>query len=267
MRLLIVHAQGAWRTGVRNRGVQALLLFALFVLSVSWVTASFSGRQPQTVALDIGISLVRLLGMLLAVFWVQELLVRDIERKATFWVLVYPVRRSVYLLGRSLGVFFLLMVYVSLMAGVLLLTLKLVGLNQYKQSLPVNLGVNYAIEFILVFIDLIVVASFAIFLAVQATVPTLPFFAGLGLAFAAHMVGPVQAYLASQGAGSGVVQYISQSLSWILPDLSRLDVRDWVLYGEGPSLSDVFWSTGQSVAYLAVLLLLSIWLFNKREFE
>lgn len=267
---LVVHSLGAWRTGVRNRGVQALFALAVFVVGLSWMTASFSGRQPQTVAFDMGISLVRLLGALLAAFWVQELFVRDIERRTVFWTLAYPISRSVYLLGRSIGVFALLGLYVLLMAGMLFLTLKLVGLDGYQQAHPVQLGWGYALTFLLIFLDLVVIACFAVALASQATVAMLPFFAALALAFSARMIGPVQQYLLEQVQGEGLSASLAplvKSFSWILPDLSRLDMRETVLYGNWPETGDIVFSTLQAGFYGALLLALAAWIFERREFE
>jgi Cu-processing system permease protein len=273
MRGLVLHSLGAWRTGVRNRGVQALLALAVFVVGLSWLTASFSGRQPQTVAFDMGISLVRLLGALLAAFWVQELLVRDIERRTVFWALAYPVSRTAYLLGRSVGVFALLGLYVALMATMLFLTLKLVGLDGYQQAFPVQMGWGYALTFLLIFLDLVVIACFAVALASQATVAMLPFFAALALAFSARMIGPVQQYLLEQieqikdTTSSTSLRPIIESLSWVLPDLSRLDVRETVLYGYWPSTGDIVFSSLQAGFYGALLLVLASWVFERREFE
>ncbi len=267
---LVVHSLGAWRTGVRNRGVQALLALALFVVALSWLTASFSGRQPQTVALDMGISLVRLLGALLAAFWVQELLVRDIERRTVFWALAYPVGRATYLLGRSAGVFALLALYVALMAAMLYFTLKLVGLDGYQQAHPVRMGWGYALTFLLIFLDLAVITCFAAALASQATVAMLPFFATLALAFSARMIGPVQQYLLEQIEGdrlSAALRPAVEGISWILPDLSRLDVRETVLYGHWPAPGDLAFSGLHAAAYGALLLALAAWAFERREFE
>lgn len=270
MRGLVFHSLGAWRTGIRNRGVQALFILGVLVVALSWLTASFSGRQPQTVALDMGISLVRLLGALLAAFWVQELLVRDIERRTVFWALAYPVSRTAYLLGRSVGVFALLGFYVALMASMLYLTLKLVGLEGYEQAHPVQIGWGYALTFLLIFLDLVVVACFALALASQATVAMLPFFATLALAFSARMVGPVQQYLLEQIKESGIsatLRPVIENLSWVLPDLSRLDVRETVLYGYWPAQGDLVLSSLQAAVYGMLLLVLAAWVFERREFE
>lgn len=267
---LVLHSLGAWRTGVRNRGVQALFVLAVFVVGLSWVTASFSGRQPQTVAFDMGISLVRLLGALLAAFWVQELLVRDIERRTVFWALAYPVSRSAYLLGRSVGIFALLALYVALMAAMLYITLKLVGLDGYQQAHPVQMGWGYALTFLLILLDLVVIACFAVALASQATVAMLPFFAALALAFSARMVGPVQQYLLEQVKETGLsasFRPVIEKVSWILPDLSRLDVRETVLYGYWPKAGDIAFSSLQAGVYGALLLVLAAWVFERREFE
>jgi hypothetical protein len=50
-------------------------------MGVAYLSASFSPRQPQTVALDVGLSGLRFSLVLFALFWVQELVGREIESR------------------------------------------------------------------------------------------------------------------------------------------------------------------------------------------
>jgi len=57
------------------------------------------------------------------------------------------------------------------------------------------------------------------------------------------------------------------ALQWALPDLSRLDIRAGLLYGQWPPASDLLAGATMALGYTALLLGLAIWRFNTREFS
>src|SRR5690606_164261 len=87
---MVFRAKFAWMA------VGILLVMSL----VSLLSAYFGGRQLATVALDVGLSTVRLLLPLLIVLLVQELLSHEFDKRYYLSSLTYPRARSVLLLGR-----------------------------------------------------------------------------------------------------------------------------------------------------------------------
>jgi Cu-processing system permease protein len=71
----------AWRAGLRSRSIQGVLVLGVLLMGVAYLSASFSPRQPQTVALDVGLSGLRFSLVLFALFWIQELVGREIESR------------------------------------------------------------------------------------------------------------------------------------------------------------------------------------------
>jgi Cu-processing system permease protein len=81
-----------------------ILVLGMLLVGVAFLAASFSPRQPKTVTMDVGFSGIRFSLVLFAVFWVQELVGREVERRTVLYALAYPVGRAAYLLGRFFGV-------------------------------------------------------------------------------------------------------------------------------------------------------------------
>lgn len=79
----------AWRAGLRSRSVQGVLVLGIVLMGVAYLSASFSPRQPRTVALDVGLSGLRVSLILFSLFWVQELVGREIERRSVLFALTY----------------------------------------------------------------------------------------------------------------------------------------------------------------------------------
>jgi len=94
----------AWRSGLRSHSFHAVFALGVLLIGGAYLAALLSPRQPETVALDVGLSGMRFALVLLALFWVQELVGREIERRTTTLFLAYPIPRSHYLLGRFVGI-------------------------------------------------------------------------------------------------------------------------------------------------------------------
>ena len=71
-----------------------MLVLGFLLVGVAYLSAGFSPRHPRTVALDIGLSGIRVTLVLLSLFWVQELLAKEVERKTVLHSLAYPALKS-----------------------------------------------------------------------------------------------------------------------------------------------------------------------------
>lgn len=262
----------AWRSGFRGRGVRLIVFLGLLTAASAWLAAEFSGRQPETVALDVGISLIRLFGVLLVLFWVTELLGKDMERRTVYFVLAYPFPRSVYLLSRFMAIAGLAAAAVAGLGLFTLLSWWLVASSGYAQANPVHLsGGALPLTLALTWLDLTVVGAFTLLVAALSTTPMLAFFVGLAFAVSARSLGPILAYLATDDPGAQKLavtyQPLLEAIHWIIPDLSRLDVRSTVLYGLWPDTATLFWSGLHVVLYGIIALALAMLAFQRREFS
>lgn len=260
--------RSAWLSGIRAHSVRWLVVMAAGVLLMAWLAANFSARQPATVALDVGLSGIRVVLMLMALFWVQELLGKDIERKSLYFVLAYPISREIYVLSRFAAVAALLAMGVVILGGALGGVLHILPVT-YQQSTPINLGWAYVAVLFGVWLDLLVIVSFALWLCSLSTTPFLPLIMGCFFALAARSLGVTLDFLLhSQNADPDQVQWLLpliQAGKWLLPDLSRLDWRDLALYNLAPNGALMGWAVLMALAYIAVLLALAGRKLARRE--
>lgn len=257
-----------WRAGLRGRAIHAILIVALMLVGVAYFSGSFSPRQPQTVALDVGYSGMRISLVLFGLFWVEQLLNREIGSRGILLTLTYPVPRSRYLIGRYLAVIALLGLAAVLLGGMLWLAVKTNNPN-YQQGFPPALGFPFWSVVFGLWLDAALVAAFTLLIASLATVPMLPLALGLGFAIAGKTLGAVLDYFARGADGNDDIMRMGpllEGLQWILPDLSRLDWRPWALYGVQPTGDELLWPMLMAVSYVLVLLSLSVFVFSRREF-
>lgn len=259
----------AWRSGLRSRSIQAVLVLGVLLVGVAFLSASFSPRQPKTVAMDVGFSGVRFSLVLFSLFWVQELVGNEIQRRTVLYALTYPSPRGHYLVGRYVAVVGLL----ALAAALLGLMLWIVVLNtggDYDQSFRVVLGVPYWLTIAGYWADAVVVTAFALCVASLSTVQMLPLVLGLAFAVAGKSLGAVAEYILQGAEGDLDVMRLApivDAIHWLLPDLSRLDWRAWPMYGVSPESNSVLGAAVLVLSYVLLMVALAVMAFNRREFE
>lgn len=259
----------AGRAGLRSRSIQFILILGALLVGVAYLAASFSPRQPQTVALDAGLSGLRITLVLFALFWVQELVAREIERRTVLFALTYPVARGHYIIGRYLGVLGLVAL-AAVLLGMLLWAAVLTLGKGYAQGFAVALGSPYWLAVAGLWVDAAVVAAFALWVATFSTIPMLALALGLAFAVGGKSLGAVAEYLAKGADGDMALMRfapIIDAIQWVLPDLSRLDFRAWPMYGLAPANQAAGLGLMMAASYAALLLTLAVLTFTRRDFE
>ena len=241
----------------------------LLVALVTLLSAYFSGRQPATVALDVGLSTIRLLVPLLIVLLVQELLSREFDKRYYLNSLTYPRGRRSLLLGRFAALLAMLL-GLLLALGLLQIGLaRLIG-AAYPQATPVALGQSYLIVMAFMALDLLVLAALATLLAVVASTPSFVLIGTFGFMLVARSYSAIIELL-SRDAGlvSNAEGYRASLglLGYLLPDLGALDVRMLALYGQPEFLpADWPWLLLSNLAYACALLALAVWALQRKRF-
>lgn len=263
---MLQHFLIALRSGVRSRSFQAILVLGFLAMAGAYLAAQFSGRQPATVALDVGFSFIRIVGLLLALFWGYELLGKEIERRTLFVSLTYPLPRSAFMAGRFVGLAVLLALALLMLGVMLMATVWLAG-HGYLQATPISLGWPFWMNMLFIWLDLAVIAGFGFLVSAFATSAILPLGVGLAFAVAARSLGPALDFLLGETnkAIHDSLLPVLQNLRWIMPDLSRLDIRYFPLYGQVPDASLLVSGAVMALSYTTILLVLAIVFFNRRQ--
>lgn len=251
----------ALRLCVTSRMLPFLFWVLALLVLVVWMAAQFSGRQPATVALDVGLSVLRLALPLLLVLQLQELICREFDRRLFLTSLTYPRPRVNWLLGRWSAMVFVCLGTLLLLALVLAGMVLLIG-QGYLQATPVSLGKAYWITIGFMAVDLLVLLAVATLLSVVASTPGFVLLGTLGFMLIARSYSAVLALLNSEvGLVGDVERYRANlgALSYLLPDLGALDVREIALYGR-MDLLPVDWPMllAAGLAYMLAFLFLAL---------
>lgn len=257
------------RLSFRARYIGLVLFSVVFLSLAVLLGAQFAGRQPATVALDVGISIIRLLLPFVVVMLTQELLSNEFERRYFLSSLSYPYTRLSWLWGRFFAVTVLIFGLLCLLAILLSVLVRLAG-EGYVQSTPVDLVGGYLITMGFIALDLLVLTALSSFLALTASTSSFVLVGTFGFMLVARSFAAIIELLArdssvvsnaeSYGSGVGLLAYL-------LPDLGALDVRGVSLYGQMEFLPvDWPWLLLSCLIYAFALMALAVWAFNRKRF-
>lgn len=253
---------------LRNRFLFFLALCVVLPCFAAWLAYLFGGRQPATTALDVGLSVLRLVLPFLIVFGTQDLVHREFERKFYCASMSYPLSRSRWLLGRFFAMLLAALASLLLASCALALLVKVFALAE-SQATAVSLGEGYWITVAFIAVDLVVLLAVAMLLAVVASTASFVLLGTLGFMLIARTYAAIVALL---GADSGLVAHADfyranlGGLEYLLPDLGALDVRMIALYGRLDFLpGDWALSLAGALAYALGFLALAVWAFQRKR--
>lgn len=263
----------ALRIAVRAGVMSAFVWYAIFLVASVLLAAQFSARQPATVALDVGLSVIRLGLPLLLIFTLHELIGREFERRIYLTSLTYPWPRSQWLLSRLLATFLLMASLIVVMGAGVAIIVQWVS-SWYEQSTPPDLGMPYLVTLSLLGLDMLVVLAIAGLLSVMASSFVFVLLGTIGFTLIARSYMSVvqllqnNGYLVEKIADPQLYQGSLSSLAFLLPDLGSLDVRMISLYGKMSLLPENIWYlVATALTYSIGLIAIAVWQLNRREFN
>ena len=260
----------AFRLILRSRAVLVSLILGALLVAAAWLAGQFSPRQPSTVALDVGLSLIRLVVPILALLQIQDLVAREVERRLVLTSLTYPHSRKEFLLARYAAVMCTAAANCLFFCLTLAATVAWVS-SVYTQTTHPGLGMPFALTGGLIWFDVAVVVAFGLVLATISTTPHLVFIGGMGFMIIARSASAIIQLLETERELVRGADWYHQGLlwvQWLVPDLASLDVRQISLYGKMELLTASPWALiMMPTSYVAVLLVLACASFARRRFD
>lgn len=244
------------REAIRNRLLYSIIFFAVLMVAVSALFGSASIGDQMKFVKDFSLASISLFGVVIAVVLGVNLLHQELTRKTILNILSKPVARWQFVLGKYLGLLLTLVLIVSAMSAALVLFLAVLE-GHFDWGLILASAATL--------LELVIVIAIAIFFSSLVVTPTL---AGL-FTIAFFLAGRSSGYLSyfQSGEYSASTEALTRGLSWILPRLDLFLIGDRVVYGDSIEPSYLLFLTAYALAYAALLLLLAVGLFARREFK
>lgn len=249
-----VIAMNTFTEARRNKIVFIAVGFAAALIFFSLFMGQVSLYQNEKVVKDVGMASISLLGIFVAIFLGVNSLYLELELRTIYPIMSKPIRRHQFLLGKFFGMVLVLTVVVFIMTCFLYLVTIFMELKFDWSLLP-------AIALIL--LEIFVIGAVAVFFSSFST----PFLSAL-FTGSFFLIGRVTYELGEFGSRSRdpLFKFFAVSIQKIY-DLEAFNLRDQVVH-KLPIYAEDFWfPVIYGSCLIAIILMASIWLFQRRDFK
>jgi len=261
---ILAIARNTFRENVRDRVLYNLILFAIIMIFSAVVLGHLTLGHEDKIIVDLGLSSISIFGMLIAVFIGISLVYKELERRTIYSLLAKPIHRHEFILGKYLGLLGTLFVNVTVMTIGLALTLAYRGegdLGSYLRLMP---------AVYLIFLSLALTTALALLFSTFST-PALSALFTLFLWVAGHFNRDLLDF--GRLTESAAFRWFCNILYYLLPNISNFNwingqnVIQSTAYSQSPDPAAVLWVSVYALLYCAVLIMLSIAIFSRRDFK
>jgi ABC-type transport system involved in multi-copper enzyme maturation permease subunit len=233
-------------------GFYALILAAAFRLLPEFAAATEDKMFP-----DFGLAAMSAISLIVAVFVGTGLVNKEIENRTILMLIAKPVSRSEFIVGKYLGLVAVLGVFITSMTAIYLVFLQF---SKIAHPIP---SILIAVIFLLLQMSLITVVAITLGVFTSSLLAT-------ALTFSVYLMGNITQDILQLGrlSHNRGIERFTQGLYLVLPDLSRLDLKNHAVYGMQalPGGITLITNAGYGVLYSAMLLAIAVFIFSRREF-
>ena len=251
----------------RDRVLYSLILFAVIMILSSLVFSTISAEQYNKIVKDFALTAISLFGVLISIFLGTGLVYKEIEKKTVYNIFSKPLERYQFIIGKYLGLCITLFVITLSMCLIVFLIILYVELPN-SSFIKYYYGGHYFTEFFTAvyfqYLEFLIVIGIAIVLS-SFTSPVL----AILLSFLVFAVGRFSAdiRLFAEEVNNPLANYFSEIFYYLIPNLEKFNIRSEAVYGGTISTSLILNTTAYAIIYVIILILLSILIFQKREFK
>lgn len=246
-------ASNTVRESVRSKLLYGLLFFAVILIVSGAVLAQLSYVESHRILQDVGMGAVRLFGVAIAILVGINLIHKEVDRRTVYTILSKPLSRGEFLVGKFAG----LVVTIWLQMGIM--GLVFVGVS-WASGAP--LSAAHAAFFVLTGVELALVVGVATLFSAFTT-PVLAAFFTTGVWGVGHLTRQLRDLgAASESAG---MQWMSWLAHRVLPDLESFNLASEAAHGLHVTTSDWTLPLLYGSGYLALVLILAVAIFERRD--
>jgi len=248
-------ASNGFREVIRDRILYLIGLFALLlVIALRFLPQVAAGTEDKII-IDFGLAAIGVLGVIVAVFVGTSVINKEIDKRTLLVLIPKPLNRAELIVGKHLGLCGVLTVLTVAMTAIYLIVLSF---SQIKYPLGTIL-----VSTLYLLLQLSLIAAVALLFSVF----TSSLLAAL-LTFGIYLMGNLSPDLLKFGNLSRNPNLVkmTEGLYLVLPDLSRLNLKNEAVYGMLPSPLTLLGNGAYGLFYTVLLLAIAILIFSQREF-
>lgn len=254
---VFVLASNVFREVVRDRILYIIGFYALILAAALLLLPEFAATTEDKMFLDFGLAAMSFLGLIVAIFVGTELINKEIEKRTVLLLIAKPLSCGELIIGKYFGALAVLALLIVTMTVIYL------GFLQFR-NIPYSVT-SLLLAAIFLFLQLSLITAVAMTLGVLTSS-----LLATALTFAVYLAGNFTKDLLqlSRLSSNPSIGRITQALYLVLPDLSRLDLKNEAVYGLAalPDAMSLILNAVYGLIYTILLLAIAIFIFSQREF-
>jgi ABC-type transport system involved in multi-copper enzyme maturation permease subunit len=256
-------AVNVFKESVRDKVLYNLVAFAVLLMAVSYLIGELTAGQDIKIIKDLGLAAIATFGLLIAIFIGIGLVWKEVERRSIYSLLVKPVSRAQFIVGKYCGLVLTLGVNVAVMVAAWYAVLAYMSVKMTPGSAPATDPRMLAAVF-LIFVELMLVTAVALFFSTFSS----PFLSA-GLTLGLWVVGHFNADLRNfeTVVDAPAAAWLARGLYYVLPNFGAFDVKDQVVHAVPVPASYLLSTTLYGALYITLLVLGAVTIFARRDFK
>jgi len=248
-------ASNTLREAIRSKLLYTLLGFSIALILLAIALSQLSYIDSDRILQNFGFASMRLFSVAIAIFVGVNLIHKEVDRRTVYTILSKPLSRSEFLLGKYFG----LLATIWLQLGIMVVFF--VGTSMVTGA---SLEASHAAVIALLAVELALVVAIATLFSAFTT-PLLASFFSVGVWVVGNLTRDLR-LMGAQASDTGIAG-ITTWLHRILPDMASFDLTLESAHGLPIVASDLLIPTIYGVGYIAVLLVASMIIFERRDFR
>ena len=249
-------SKNTFREAVRDRVLYNLIVFVLLITACAIFLGELTAGKEARTIVNLGLSAMLFFGVFIAIFVGVGLVSKEIEKRTLYTIFSKPIGRGEFIIGKYLGLLVTLAVNIFVMGIGVSLALLYVGGG--------NLAFSVWGAIILIFFELTIITAVAILFSSFSS----PALSAL-LTFFVFIIGHFSSSLRdfAENLGSAGAKTFFAAVYYLLPNFSHYEFITSSAHGEFPLPKMIAGALAYAFVYVAIVLSVTILIFNRRNLK
>lgn len=249
MQKIYLIATNTFREIIRDKILYTIFIFAVLMILSAKAVGTISMKQEAKLTVDFGFAMIEIFNLIITLFVGSSLIFKEVEKKLVYFLFSKPISRTDFILGKFFGLSLVLLV-LNLIMSVLFFLMA---------------GFQSAYLLVLSFIFLQSLFLLAVILFFSTfTSPIITLF----MSFLVYLIGHITINLKIFALynGGAIFKWFAEIIYIIMPNLDLLNLKNQVIYSIEFNYTSLAVSLVYTMVYIALLLVLTTFIFRKKEF-
>jgi ABC-type transport system involved in multi-copper enzyme maturation permease subunit len=246
---------------MRRKILNAFLMVGIALIVLTFAFSTFSAREELTLIKGMGLGIISLAGIFISVILAINLIPNEIEKRTIYTILSKPVRRHEFLLGKYFGAIGTVLINIGLMALAFVIAVAIKQIGNPSAGNPLTLFKGVA----MIYLQLLLLCSLAVFFSTFLS-PLVNFFLTLSLFIIGNLSSFTQDLIKVNH--NPLVKGFFWVVHHLVPNFGNFNIQNPLINPDVQIKNEALFLTQNTIyalVYAAVLMILAILIFDRRE--